>query len=315
MIPHEKESPDFIYNLANERQALRGNKARRGIPDRAPNRLLAATWNLTNFGVQQRTNDDLALMAEIISWFDLIAIQEIADDLTDLSTLVGHLPADYRVILSDIGGNEERSGFIYDSQKVSRLELAAEIAVPPSDHRFIRMRGVSGAYKGFDRNPYVVAFKAGGLAFTAVSAHLYFGSNRYYDEDRRALEAYALARWADQRNRSAGAYSQNILVMGDLNLPIRDNSSSVYKALKAKRLILPQHSTAMGSNLAGDKYYDQVAFHAGAMNNAYQGNSGVFDFDRDPFFRAAWDVSPDYFNKTVKYHMADHRPLWVEFLV
>ena len=315
MVPHEKESPEFTYNLATERQALRVTKTLRGIPDKAPNRLLAATWNLTNFGVQKRSSDDLALMAEIIGWFDLIALQEIADDLSDLRTLIGHLPPGYHVILSDIGGNDERAGFLYDSQKLARLELAAEVAVPPSDHRYIRMRGVSGAYKGFDRNPYAVAFKAGGLEFTAVSAHLYFGSHTYYDEDRRALEAYALARWADQRNRAAGAYSQNILVMGDLNLPIRDESSPVYKALKAKRLILPQHSTAMGSNLAGDKDYDQVAFHAGAMKDAYQGNSGVFDFDRDPFFRAAWDVSPDYFNKTVKYHMADHRPLWVEFLV
>ncbi|MEJ2620015.1 MAG: endonuclease/exonuclease/phosphatase family protein [Candidatus Thiodiazotropha sp.] len=315
MVPHEKENPDFSYDLATERQALRGNKTRREIPHKAPNRLLAATWNLTNFGVQKRTDDDLALMAEIISWFDLVAIQEVADELTDLCTLVDHLPVGYHVILSDIGGNQERSGFIYNSQKVARLELAAEIAVPPSDHRYIRMRGVSGAYKGFDRNPYVVAFKAEGLEFTAVCAHLYFGSHTYYDEDRRALEAYALARWADKRNRASGAYSQNILVMGDLNLPIRDNTSSVYKALKAKRLILPQHSTTMGSNLAGDKDYDQVAFHAGAMKEAYQGNSGVFDFDRDPFFRAAWDVSREYFDKAIKYHIADHRPLWVEFLV
>jgi hypothetical protein len=60
MIPHEKESPDFTYDLATERQALRGNKTRRHIPDKAPCRLLAATWNLTNFGVQLRTDDDLA---------------------------------------------------------------------------------------------------------------------------------------------------------------------------------------------------------------------------------------------------------------
>jgi hypothetical protein len=103
--------------------------------------------------------------------------------------------------------------------------------------------------------------------------------------------------------------------MGDLNLPIRDNSSPVYQALKAKRPILPRHSTTMGSNLARDKDYDQVAFQAGAMKEAYQSNSGVFDFDRDSIFRAAWDVMSDYFNKSVKYHIADHRPLWTVFLV
>lgn len=313
MVPHDQEDPVFTYVLATERQALLSTKALRSIPQKADNRLLTATWNLTNFGVQERTDDDLALMAEIISWFDLIAIQEIADSLTHLRQLMAHLPASYRVVISDIGGNDERAGFLYDSNKLPRLELAAEVAVPPSDHRYIRMKGVSGAFNGFDRNPYAVAFQAGALEFTAVSVHLFFGSHTYYDEDRRALEAYALARWADQRHKAPGAYAQNVLVMGDLNLPIRDSSSNVYKVLKAKRLILPKHSTSMGSNLAGDKDYDQVAFHAGGMKDAYLGHSGVFDFDHDPFFSDAWNRGPDYFNTAVKYHIADHRPLWAQF--
>jgi endonuclease/exonuclease/phosphatase family metal-dependent hydrolase len=313
MIPHEKENPAFTYTLATERQALLGTKTLRGIPSKTANSLLTATWNLTNFGVQARTADDLALMAEVVGWFDLIAIQEVADDLSQLRTLMSHLPVSYRVIVSDIGGNDERAGFLYDSAKLKRLELAAEVAIPPSDQQNIRMKGVSGSFKGFDRNPYLVAFQAGTLVFTAVSTHLYYGSDYYFDEDRRALEAFALARWADQRHKATGAYSQNILVTGDFNLPKLDTSGNVYKALTAKGLILPQHSTSMGSSLGGDKYYDQLAFHAGGMQNAYAGNSGVFDFDHTPFFAGAWNRSPDYFNTTVKYHIADHRPLWAEF--
>ncbi|PIP02033.1 MAG: hypothetical protein COW18_11950 [Zetaproteobacteria bacterium CG12_big_fil_rev_8_21_14_0_65_54_13] len=315
MVPHEAENPPFSYTLETELLALQSTKKRRAVPEKSPDTLLAATWNLTNFGLQQRSDNDLCLMAEIISWFDLVAVQEIADTLGDLRALMAHLPANYQVILSDIGGNDERAGFLYDSNKVIRLELAAEIAVPPADHRFIRMAGVSGAFNGFDRNPYAVAFTAGNLTFTAVSAHLYFGSHAYYDEDRRALEAYALARWADQRHKAAGSYAQNILVMGDMNLPKRDNSSNVYKALKKKGLLLPKHSTTMGSNLAGDKDYDQLAFHTGGMKQAHTGNAGVFDFDRAPFFADAWAVSEAYFNSTVKYHIADHRPLWAEFAI
>ncbi len=313
MVPHDRENPVFTYALATERQALLATKALRGIPGKAADKLLAATWNLTNFGLQARTDDDFALMAEVIGWFDLVAIQEVADDLTHLRALMAHLPASYHVVLSDIGGNDERAGFLYDSAKVTRLELAAEVAVPPSDQRYIRLRGVSGAFRGFDRNPYAVAFRAGGLEFIAVSVHLYFGSHAYYDEDRRALEAYALARWAHLRRKAAGAYSQNILVMGDFNLPVRDSSSTVYRALKAKGLVLPQHSTAMGSSLGGDKHYDQVAFHAGGMRAVFTGKAGVFDFDRTPFFGAAWAVNEAYFRAAVKYHMADHRPLWAEF--
>ena len=315
MVPHEKEKPTFKYTLATERQALSETKALRGIPNKAANRLLAATWNLTNFGAQKRTDDDLALMAEVLGWFDLIAIQEIADDLSQLRTLISHLPESFRLIVSDIGGNDERAGFLYDSAKLTLLELVAEVAIPPSDHRYIHMQGVSGLFNGFDRNPYVAAFRAGNLVFTAVSAHLFYGSDSYYDEDRRALEAYAMARWAEKRHKAVRAYSQNILVMGDLNLPKLDMSSNVYKALKSKGLILPQHSTSMGSTLKYDKNYDQLAFHAGKMQDAYSGNSGVFDFDHTPFFAEAWNRNPDYFITTVKYHIADHRPLWAEFTV
>jgi endonuclease/exonuclease/phosphatase family metal-dependent hydrolase len=315
MVPHEKENPPFAYALETERRALLATKELRGIPQKSAETLLAATWNLTNFGLQERSDDDLALMAEVIGWFDLVAVQEVADSLEHLHALMRHLPESYHVILSDIGGNDERAGFLYDSGKVERLELAAEVAVPPSDHRYIRMKGVSGAFRGFDRNPYAVAFRAGNLEFMAVSAHLYYGSTTYYDEDRRALEAYALARWADQRHDAEGAYSRNILVMGDLNLTLRDDSSNVYNALKKKGLILPRHRTAAGSSLSGEYHYDQVAFHSGGMKEAYTGNSGVFDFDREPFFADAWNAGPDYFNTTVKYHIADHRPLWAEFSI
>ena len=263
MVPHKKERPVFNYSLATERQALLSTKALRGVPKKVANKLLAATWNLTNFGLQDRTDDDFALMAEVISWFDLVAVQEIADDLGHLRSLMKHLPDKYAVILSDIGGNDERAGFLYDSKKVTRLELAAEVAIPPSDQRYIRMKGVSGAFNGFDRNPYVVAFRAGALEFTAVSVHLFFGSKSYFNVDRRALETYALARWADQRHKAPGAYSQNIIVMGDFNLPKRDVSNNVYRALKSKGLILPEHSTSMGSNLKGDMHYDQVTLPCG----------------------------------------------------
>lgn len=287
MIGHERENPPFAYNLPNQKHALQTTKQHREVPDRSTGTLLAATWNLTNFGVQSRSDDDIVLMAEIVSWFDLIAIQEIADDLTDLRRLMANLPSSYRVILSDIGGNYERAGFLYDSDKVERLEMAAEVAVPPSQHRHIQMEGVSGCFKGFDRNPYAVAFRSGALEFIAVSVHLYYGGTSYRDKDRRALEAYALARWSSLRHKAPGAYSQNILIYGDFNLDKPNKNDNVYRALTKKGLVLPKHSSKMGSNLKSDKHYDQVAFHTGEIKDRFTGKSGVFDFDRKPFFANA----------------------------
>ncbi len=77
--------------------------------------------------------------------------------------------------------------------------------------------------------------------------------------------------------------------------------------------MIPEHQTSIGSNLKGDKHYDQITFHVGNMNNYYSGKSGVFDFDHEPFFIDAWEKSPEYFDTAVKYHIADHRPVWGEF--
>ncbi|MBI9102185.1 MAG: endonuclease/exonuclease/phosphatase family protein [Spirochaetales bacterium] len=315
MVPHSREFPTFNYNFDREASALKSTKQLRTIPSKSSKTLLAATWNLTNLGCQDRSPDDFRLIAEVIGWFDLIAIQEISEDLDHLRYLMGLLPASYSFVISDIGGNRERAGFIYDSDKIQRLELSAEVAIPPGDHRYIRLKGVSGSFTGFDRNPYVTAFEAGELEFMAASVHLFYGSTSCRDEDRRALEAYGLARWASQRMKSKGSYSQNILLLGDFNLPSLDSSSNVYRALKAKGLMLPEHSTSIGSNLHGDKHYDQISFHMGRMESYYTGKSGVFDFDHEPFFEEAWKIGREYFDDAVKYHIADHRPVWIEFEV
>jgi hypothetical protein len=37
--------------------------------------------------------------------------------------------------------------------------------------------------------------------------------------DRRVLEAFAVAWWADKRHRGTHAYTQNVIALGDFNLP------------------------------------------------------------------------------------------------
>lgn len=318
MPSHAPPKPAFNYSFSTERKAHRGQKVKRGIPAKKANSMLAASWNLTNFGEQARSENDIKLIAEILSWFDMIAIQELKDDLDDLQRLMAVLPSSYDTIVSDPGGNNERAGFIFDTNKVQRLELAGEVAVPPSAHRHIRVRGVSGCFTGFDRNPHLVGFRAGVLDFTAVSVHLFFGSHSFRDEDRRSLEAYALARWADLRMKSNHSYSDNVLLMGDFNLPKRKPGNKIHDALTKRGLILPEHSSKIGSNLGGDKDYDQIGFHTGGMKTAYEKMGkvgGVFDFDADPFFKDAWNISEAYFKSCIKFHIADHRPIWFEFAI
>jgi hypothetical protein len=97
----------------------------------AGSRLLLATWNIANLGVHQRRDRDHRLLAEMIGWFDLVAIQEVNDDLAGLRAVVAHLPNDYHVVFSDAAGNNERLAFVFDTRKVTLLEKVGEIAIPP----------------------------------------------------------------------------------------------------------------------------------------------------------------------------------------
>ncbi len=46
------------------------------MPKKTKNAFLLGSWNIANFGLQQRRDCDLALIAEILGWFDVVAVQE-----------------------------------------------------------------------------------------------------------------------------------------------------------------------------------------------------------------------------------------------
>jgi hypothetical protein len=80
------------------------------------------------------------------------------------------------------------------------------------------------------------------------------------------------------RRKSKYCYTPNIIALGDFNLPKREDSDPVYKALRATGLELPNHSTKIYSNISNDAEYDQIAFFP-RLKDKLTGKSGVFDFD------------------------------------
>jgi endonuclease/exonuclease/phosphatase family metal-dependent hydrolase len=318
MVAFPKPNFSYEYQLSPQIDALReyrDTKPGRAIPAKVKNRLLVATWNVANLGVQLRREKDYLLIAEIVRWFDLVAMQEVNNNLSGLRTIHQHLPPSFKLLFSDAAGNEERLAFIYDSSKVALLEEVGEIAIPPSDIRDIRLPGITQRFEGFDRNPYLAGFRSGSFVCVLVNVHLYFGSESAISMNRRSLEAYAVARWADLRRQSPYAYSRDIAALGDFNLPKAEPGDPIYEALTRRGLHLPKHSTQIGSSIETDNHYDQVAFFPGETQQEFTGNSGVFDFD-GALFRTLWrEQTPDEFFAYVRYYISDHRPLWAEFRV
>jgi endonuclease/exonuclease/phosphatase family metal-dependent hydrolase len=314
--PFPKPRFAYAYDLGVQLKALRryrNTEPGRQIPGKATGRVLIATWNIANLGVQDRQDSDYALIAEIISWFDLVTVQEVNDDLAGILAIKAHLPKRYALLFSDASGNLERQAFLYDTRKVSLLEEVGRLAIPPSQLRQIKLPGTTTPFPGFDRGPYLATFEAGTFRFMLLSVHLFYGSPSAPDLERRTLETFAVAWWADHRRRDPRTYVTNIVPLGDFNLPKASVGDKIFDALSSRGLTIPRHTSQIGSAIASDSHYDQIAFFPGATQDHFTGAMNVFDFD-GALFRDLWQSNtPKQFLAYTRFHISDHRPLWAEF--
>jgi hypothetical protein len=76
---------------------------------------------------------------------------------------------------------------------------------------------------------------------------------------------------------------------------------------------MPEHSTQIGSSIAADAHYDQIAFFAGPTQDHYAGQSGVYDFDGGLFRTLFEERDRSEFLAYCRYYISGHRPLWAEF--
>ena len=323
MAEFKKPAFRFDWDVGDELKALQGysstpGKEDRAIPRKAAGRLLIATWNIANLGAQDRQEDDHRLLAEIMGWFDFVAIQEVNDDLSGLRAVQAMLPKKYRVLFNDAGGNRERFAFLYDSTKFKPLEEVGELTVAAADLGDVRLADVTSRFAGFDRNPFITTFEVRGQRLTFANAHLYFGNDGRAGMDRRVLEAYAVARWADLRRGSKHAFAKDVVALGDFNLPKRRPGDRVYDALVRRGLVLPEHATKVGgTNVRDDADYDQMAIFPGPIKDAIE-QVGIFDFD-GAVFRELWGTGSETdrirFFEWLQYYLSDHRPLWMSLKV
>jgi len=306
----------FEYDLDIEITRLRKHKQARTIPNREQDKILVATWNIANLGAQQRRDQDRSIIAEIISWFDIVAIQECRENFGDLFDLHDKLPKSYRVIMSDAGGNNERMAFLYDGGKLTALEEIGEIAFPPSRYKTVKLPGIQLQFNGFDRTPYLAAFSAGNTSLMFVNVHLFFGDDKPKSVARRSLETFAVAKWADLRKKSPFSFTRELVALGDFNMPKSNPGDPIFTALTKLGLELPEHSTQIASSISSDANYDQIAFLPETTRHRFTGLKGVVDYDT-VIFPDLWQdgTNEKNFRTYLRYYISDHRPMWVQLSI
>ena len=307
---HGDISPEIARGLKVLRERIKDADIRPSILDETLN---IATWNIREFGRmrrrKRRSEAAIHYIAEILSQFDLIAVVEVREDLTDLKRVMEILGPYWRAVFSDFNsdraGNRERIAYLYDKRVAVFTGLAAE-ANPP-----LKKNRVTKEYEPtivWWRSPFMASFSAGNFDFILLTVHIRWGDS----EASRIPPLEELAKWVDKRRKEKYVVDKDFIVMGDFNIPKIDDK--LYQAITSRGLEIPDalRGTDHGSNLARNKRYDQI-LHYRRHTTTSKGVGGVLDFYRDDW-RALFpeEEYPDMDDREFTYQMSDHMPLWVQ---
>jgi endonuclease/exonuclease/phosphatase family metal-dependent hydrolase len=292
--------------------------------------LLIATWNIREFGgLTRKWKSDprkdepkrdlhaILCIAEIISRFDIMAIQEVKNQVTALRNVLKALGPDWAVMLSDETkgdlGKHERIAFLFDTRRLILSGLACELVL--SEKQLDEMAaGENKRRKQFARTPYAVGFRSRstGRSFTLVAFHVLYGKRVSDRIPELKMIAQWLADWANDKN----AWDQNLIVLGDFN--IESKKSSTYEPFTSTGLRIPEELLSVSRTLKQTpdetlKYYDQIAWFHGdndvpALSLKYS-TAGNFDFSDCSM------VSRELDEDDLSWYLSDHLPLWVEFVM
>lgn len=323
---------------------------------RSDGSLLLATWNIRDFdsnkfGHGRRLTESFHYIAEVISTFDLVAVQEVNRDLSGLRAVMGLLGRDWDYIVTDTtegaSGNDERMAFVYDTRKVWFRNIAGEIVLPKGQKVVARKKVKDDADPDkevieedelqFARTPFMVAFQAGWFKFNLSTVHIYFGKSSGLALERRVKEIRQVAKFFSKRQKRSG---EDYILLGDFNIVSPEHQTM--QALTGEGFDIPENLTREKSNLKGDKHYDQIAMRVRdkrveiGASGVFRLNNSVFrngDFDayfdkmpakkRDVHYRGKKKGQPRtdaekrayYRDEWRTWQMSDHLPMWVELKV
>jgi len=260
----------------------------------------------------KRNLSDACAIAEIVSRFDVCAIQETRRKLTALQTVMKILGDDWAYVVTDVTeggpGNGERLAFVHDRRRARSSGLVGEIVLPANANGVV----IGPLDRQFARTPYAVSFSAGANAFTLVTLHALYGASKA-DKERRRDELAAIAQWLADRADDPDAFNRNLIALGDFNID-RDGDP-LYEALTSTGLAAPPQLQDVPRNITyadggPKKHYDQIAWftkgNRAKLTLRYDDTAGYVEWTKYLLQHARSDAQR-------KAHISDHYPLWAAF--
>lgn len=321
-----KKEEDTIYDELPIEVATNLAELREDLDQKVPfkeldRNLLIATWNIRGFGnftrkwmstekdSPRRDLHSIFCIAEILSRFDVIAVQEVKGNLRALRDTLKLLGDNWSMILTDTNssdsGNNERMAYLFDTRRVQLSGLAGEIVVPnewvKDPEKVINEQ--------FVRSPYAVSFRSGDKTFILVTVHIIYGKS----SKDRVKEIRGIARWLNDWASDINAYDQNLIVLGDFNIDARGDLLD--KTFLSEGLYVPEELQSVSRSIFNEtKYYDQIAWFNTAdkkrakLSLEFMG-AGNYDFVQTAL------RNRELTKQKVSFMISDHYPLWANFRI
>ena len=308
---------EVVENLAELREDLDQK-----VPFKELDRnLLIATWNIRGFGnftrkwmsaekdSPRRDLHSIFCIAEILSRFDVIAVQEVKGNLRALRDTLKLLGDNWSMILTDTNksdsGNDERMAYLFDTRRVNLSGLAGEIVIPNEwvndPDKVLREQ--------FVRSPYAVSFRSGDKTFILVTVHIIYGKK----SKDRLKEIHGIARWLNDWAGDINAYDQNLIVLGDFNIDARGDVLD--QTFLSEGLYVPEELQSLSRSIFDEtKYYDQIAWFNSAdkkrpkLSLEFMG-AGNYDFVQTALNNRGLT------KQKLSFMISDHYPLWANFKI
>lgn len=285
------------------------------MPGKTANKtLILGTWNIRNFddnrfGHGPRLEESFYYIAEIISAFDVLAVQEINENLKPLNEVMNLLGEDYEYILTDItegrSGNRERLGFIYNKKKVDFKGVAGEVVLPNN-----KLISDATQKRQFARTPFTCSFQSGWFKFMFATVHIYYGASST-SSDKYKRRVKEIKKIASTLKKRADKEKTNYVLVGDFNIDTYD--SDAYDALEKAGFTVFKNKT--GSNQKKNKFYDQISFKV--KDNQLkltdsEKNRGVLDIFKNLFSENDFTSYKKYVKQTIDANIKENEELLAE---
>jgi len=349
-LPRPAETRRAVANLERLREQLSDE-----IPHKDTEKnLLLATWNIRDlgkvgggFGFGPRLPESYFYIAEIISRFDFVAVQEV-NEIDVWKKVMDALGPHWDYIASDVtdkdlGGNGERLVYVFDTRKVSFRNIVGQIVLPPAlsiSPNVYAKRGDKPKKKSyrlatvgrqFARTPYFASFQAGWRKFDICTVHIYYGTESGEKLEERIVEIQRIASYLGEKAEEAIEKGKTLILLGDFN--VVGLKHKTMDALLSSGFEVPEILQEPPGKKR-NSFYDQIAFRTkegsldylgdGADDEKDAGSFKIFDsvFSEDQWssYRKDFEAvkklkkgaDPEaYFRKWRTWQLSDHQPLWV----